>query len=136
MAEWVWWADAGAVPNHDGAWRSETAFSALTVKSAMALERMRKEETMESYKLPLVMAFTELQRNDNQPGQYRQLTPDELDARVDVGWGLPDLKDVLVARVEAVLSHLRPRGSRHLDPTPQPSVTQTALSNGMLRTTD
>ena len=42
---------------------------------------------MEGYKLALtVMALNELQRNCDQHGQRRQLTPAELDALVDVGW--------------------------------------------------
>ena len=47
---------------------------------------------MEGYKRPLVMAFTERQRTGDQQGQCRQLTPAELDARVEVGWDLPDLR--------------------------------------------
>jgi len=80
---------------------------------------------MEGYKLPLVMAFTEMQRNSSQPGHCRQVTPSELDARVAGGWDLPDLTGVLVACVQAILSVWRPSARHRIEPT-TPSTTAAA----------
>jgi hypothetical protein len=75
---------------------------------------------MEGYKRPLVMAFTERQRNGDQQGQYRQLSPDELDARGEVGWDLPDLTGLLAAWATTMRSRWRPRVSHQIEATPLP----------------
>jgi len=80
---------------------------------------------MEGYKLPLVMAFAEQQRNGDQQDLCRQLTPDELDARVDVGWDLPNFKSVLAAGTHAILSVWRP-SERHRIESTTPSTTAAA----------
>jgi hypothetical protein len=81
-----------------------------------------KEETMEGYKRPLVMAFTERHRTGDQQGQCRQLTPDELDARVEVGWDLPDLMGVLAAWAKTMRSRWQPQVSHRLEATPLPAA--------------
>ena len=47
---------------------------------------------MDGFKAALVvMAFDDMQREREHPGQCRQMTPAELDALADYGWHLPDL---------------------------------------------
>jgi hypothetical protein len=60
------------------------------VQSEMDFAPLRTEETMQGYKLAVgVMARNEMQRYADPDGRCHQLTSDELDARVDVGWDLP-----------------------------------------------
>ena len=78
---------------------------------------------MQGYKLAFgVMARNEMQRYAAPHGRGHQLTPDELDARVDVGWELPDLTGVLSTSLHAIRWRVRPWVRRHLDPTPVPST--------------
>ena len=78
---------------------------------------------MDGFKMALVvMALSDLRRNCDPYGQCRQLTPEELDELADYGWHLPDLKGVLAACAHAIRSHLWPRASHRIEPTPVPSA--------------
>jgi hypothetical protein len=55
-------------------------------------------------------------------GRRRQFTIEELDALVEFGWHVPDLKGTLTTCVQMLRSRWRPRASRRLDPTPVPSA--------------
>ena len=78
---------------------------------------------MEEYKLALgVMAVNKRQCNGEHRGQCRQLTPAELDARVEVGWDLPDLKGGLAAWAKTMRSRWQPQASPRIEPTPVPSA--------------
>ena len=78
---------------------------------------------MEMFKYAIAMkAYDEMQRERKHPGQYRQMTPAELDALADFGWHLPDLKGRLAACVNAVRLRWRPQASHRIEPTTVPSV--------------
>ena len=78
---------------------------------------------MAEYKLALgVMAVNQRQCHGKHRGQCRQLTPAELDARVDVGWDLPDLMGGLAAWAKTMRSRWQPQASHRSEPTPVPSA--------------
>jgi hypothetical protein len=78
---------------------------------------------MEMFKYAIVvMALDEMQREREQHGQRRQMTPAELDALADYGWHLPDLKGALATGVNAVRVRWRPQASHRIEPTPLPSA--------------
>ena len=78
---------------------------------------------MEDYKPALgVMAVNQRQCHGEHRGQCRQLTPAELDARVEVGWDLPGLRGGLAAWAKTMRSRWRPRVSPRIEPPPAPSA--------------
>lgn len=79
---------------------------------------------MDTFKLALVvMAITDSQyRRRDADGGCRQLTAEQLDARAEFGWHLPDLKGVLAACVNAGRLRRQPRASHRIEPSTVPSA--------------
>lgn len=87
-----------------------------------------KETQMEIHKVGLrVMAAAdtpgERRTTDGRGGHF---TADQLDALAACGWHMPDLMGVMATRKQAMRSRLRSPATRHVDPTPRPSVVPAA----------